>query len=178
MKQEKVRSLTQAEATKSRNKYYVLNCLTFCNIKVICCVWTYHICIVYLIREVILVSWDSPLYQICNLSFLHLMGKSDKKLSYSRIQSFANVLHVACKICRGKEIVCFGNSAIESNNLSTLASLDTSAVEKAADGSGQKRPKKKSKKRGRVFDRHSRAAELEVRCLICETRYSQLDCQG
>lgn len=61
----------------------------------------------------------------------------------------------------GKEIVCLGNSTIE-NNLGSPASLSSSsAMVNVSDGSGEKLKQKRRKKRGRVFDRHSRAAELE-----------------
>lgn len=67
----------------------------------------------------------------------------------------------------GKESVSSGNSAIENEELSSSASLCTSAIQNMAAGSGKILQSKKSKKRGRVFDRHSRAAELEVCCLVC-----------
>lgn len=61
-----------------------------------------------------------------------------------------------------KEIVCSGNSMVENSNSGSRVSLNNSAtVTCGTDVSEERVQQKKRKKRGRLFDRNSRAAELE-----------------
>ncbi|KAJ6835323.1 putative snRNA-activating protein complex subunit isoform X2 [Iris pallida] len=62
----------------------------------------------------------------------------------------------------GKEIVCSENRAINGSNLGPSSdSINSSIVACETDGLEGKLRHKKNKKRGRVFDRDSRAAQLE-----------------
>nr|XP_010921639.1 snRNA-activating protein complex subunit isoform X2 [Elaeis guineensis] len=62
----------------------------------------------------------------------------------------------------GKEIVCSANSELETSNMGAhVTSNDSSVMTCDTDVSSKKSQEKKGKKRGRRFDRDSRAAELE-----------------
>lgn len=61
-----------------------------------------------------------------------------------------------------EDVVCRETTTNDTGNLESSGCICNSSVEKCSNNIIEKNIPQKAKKRGRVFDRNSRAAELEV----------------